>query len=110
MLATRKRGSPTLVAENGNPDLGKCQRRMVEEKKWYSLGPREKRVHQICSFMWADIFWIMSHSKEIVEQMFRDLIVEASRWDLETSRFVVDKYVDATHFLLKILSRYWVAL
>ena len=39
-------------------------------------------VHQICSFMWADNFRIMSHSKEILEQMLRDLIAEASRRDL----------------------------
>ena len=40
MLATRKRGSPTLVAENGHPDSDQCGRRMDDEKKWYSLGPR----------------------------------------------------------------------
>ena len=39
-------------------------------------------VHQICSFMWADNFRIMSHSKDILEQMIRDLIAEANRWDL----------------------------
>ena len=35
------------------------------------------------SFMWADNFWIMSHSKENLEQILRDLIEEASRWDLK---------------------------
>ena len=35
-----------------------------------------QRAHHICSFMWA------SHLKENLEHMFRDLIGEASRWDL----------------------------
>ena len=38
-----------------------------------------EKAHQICSFMWADNFWIMSHSKKNLEQMLRDLIEEASR-------------------------------
>ena len=37
--------------------------------------------HQICSFMWADNFWIMSHSKEHLEQMLKDLIEEAAKVD-----------------------------
>ena len=41
------------------------------------------REHQICSLMWDDNFWIVSHSKENLELMLRDLIEEASRWDLE---------------------------
>ena len=40
-------------------------------------------VHQICSFMWADNFWIMSHSKKHLEQMLKDLIEEAAEVDLE---------------------------
>ena len=39
-------------------------------------------VHQRCSFMWADNFWIMSHSEENLKHMLRDLIAEANRWDL----------------------------
>ena len=38
MLSARKRGSSTIVAEDGNPDLGQCGGRMDEEKKGYSLG------------------------------------------------------------------------
>ena len=33
--------------------------------------------------MWADNFWILSHSKENVEQMLQDVIEEASKLDLE---------------------------
>ena len=39
-------------------------------------------THQICSLMWPDNFWIMSHSKENFEQMLRDLIEESEKWDL----------------------------
>ena len=39
--------------------------------------------HQICSFMEADNFWIMSHSKKHLEQMLKDLTEEAARVDLE---------------------------
>ena len=38
MLAARKRGGPTLVAEDGNPDIGQCGRRMDEAKKRRSYG------------------------------------------------------------------------
>ena len=32
--------------------------------------------------MWADNFWVMSHSKSRLEQMLKDLIQEAKIWDL----------------------------
>ena len=41
-----------------------------------------EEVHQKCSFVWADNFWIMSHSKRNLEQMLRDLIEKAEKWDL----------------------------
>ena len=41
-----------------------------------------EKAHQMCSFMWADTFWIMSHSKRDSEQMQRDLIEEAAKWDM----------------------------
>ena len=39
--------------------------------------------HQICSFMCADNFWTMSHSKKHLEQMLKDFIEEAAKVDLE---------------------------
>ena len=54
---------------------------MDKEKKGILLDMEGERTHQICSFLWADNFWIMSHSKEHLEQMLRDLIEEANRWD-----------------------------
>ena len=38
--------------------------------------------HQIYSSLWADNHWIMSHSKMHLEQMMKELIGEADRWDL----------------------------
>ena len=43
----------------------------------------EAEVQQFCSFMWADNFRMMSHSKKHLEQMLQDLIEEAAKVDLE---------------------------
>ena len=62
------------------------------EEEWKKKGSdilldlEGEAAHLICSFMWADNFWIMSHSKEKLEHVLRDLIEEASRWDLEPKR------------------------
>ena len=45
-----------------------------------------ERTHHICSFMWADNYWAMSHSMALLEQMLKDLIQEAGRWDVEPKR------------------------
>ena len=42
--------------------------------------------------MWADKHWILSHSKTHLEQMMKDLIEEAERWDL-TCKSLVDKHL-----------------
>ena len=57
----------------------------TEKKKHGSLVGLQRRgekAHQICSFMWTDNFWIVSHSKRNWEQLLRDLIEEAEKWDL----------------------------
>ena len=33
--------------------------------------------------MWADSYWVVSHSKAHLEQMLKDPIQEAERWDFE---------------------------
>ena len=45
-----------------------------------------ERALQICTFMRPKNFWIMSHSKNHLEQMLRDLIQEAEKWDLHRRR------------------------
>ena len=60
-------------------------------------------AHQLRSFMSAHNFWIMSHTKSL-EQMLRDLIEEANRWDLVpkpaslwwTSTYDSEERVDVT--------------
>ena len=44
-----------------------------------------ERAHAICSFMWAGNFWIMSHSKEMLKQMLRDLLKKQADGTLEPS-------------------------
>ena len=34
----------------------------------------DEKDHQICGLMWADNFRLMSHSKEILEEMLQDII------------------------------------
>ena len=48
-----------------------------------------------CSFMWADNFWMMSHSKKHLEQMLKDLIEEAARVDFgaQAGKSVVDEHM-----------------
>ena len=94
MLATRKRGSLTLVAKDGNTDVGHCGGRMGEAKKRCSLDIDEEGgdEHQICSFMWVGDFWIMSLSKKHLEQTLKDLIEEAAKVDLEP-KLVVDEHI-----------------
>ena len=47
------------------------------------VNSREGPSHQVCSFTWADNNRIMSHSKAHLEQMLKDLIEDAERWDVE---------------------------
>ena len=56
---------------DGHAAIGKRGRSMGQERNGNSFGHKK---HQISSFMWADNFWIMSHSKSHLEQMLRDLI------------------------------------
>ena len=66
-----------------------------KKKMGVNMDTQERGNHQICSFMWADNYWIMSHSKVHLEQMMKELIEEAERWDLEPkpASFVVDEHV-----------------
>ena len=44
---------------------------------------QQEGYHQICSFRWADNYWILSHSKTHLAQMMMYLTEEAEEWDLE---------------------------
>ena len=47
-----------------------------------SLDLEGQTAHQICSFMWADNFWIVSLCEKSPEQVLRDLNQEAEKWGL----------------------------
>ena len=66
-----------------------------ERKNGILLDLKRQRKHQICSFMWTDNFWVMSHSKSHLEQMLRDMIQEAQNvgFGTEAGKLVVDKYL-----------------
>ena len=53
------------------------------EKNGVLMNNGEGQAHQTCSFMWTDNHWIISHSKMHLEEMMKDLIEEAERWDWE---------------------------
>ena len=42
--------------------------------------------------MWANNFWVVSHSREHLEQMLKHFIEEAARVDLEAGKSVVDEH------------------
>ena len=62
--------------------LASVEGKWKQKHRGLLLDFKGEKAHQICSFMWAYHFWIMSHSKTNLEQMLRDLIEEAEKWDL----------------------------
>ena len=44
--------------------LANLEEEWMKKRMGDLLDVEGERAHQICSFMWADNFWIMSHSKE----------------------------------------------
>ena len=73
--------APCLWQKMATQASANVEEEWMTKRKSILLDMEGERAHQICSFMWADNFWTMSHSKEILEQMLRDLIEETSRWD-----------------------------
>ena len=62
--------------------LGFVEGKWKQRNMGLLLDFKGERAHQICSSMWADNFWLMSHSKRNWEEMLRDLIEEAEKCDL----------------------------
>ena len=62
--------------------LASVEGKWKQKKHGLLLDLQGEKAHQICSFMWADNFWILSRSKRNLENMTRDLIEEAEKWDL----------------------------
>ena len=63
--------------------LANVEEEWMKKRKGVLLEKEGEGVHQIFSFVWADNFWIMSHSKEHLEQILNDLIEEAGKVGLE---------------------------
>ena len=49
-------------------------------------GNDTKRGDELCSILWADNNWFMSHSKQHLEQIATEFIAESERWDLRPNR------------------------
>ena len=62
--------------------LASVEGKWTEKNMGLLLDFKGDKAHLICSFMWADNFGIMSHSKRNLEQMLRDLIEEAEKWEV----------------------------
>ena len=59
------------------------------EKEWKKqqmeihIDRRQGRSYQVSSIPWADNHWVMPHSEKHLEQLMKELIEEAKRWNLE---------------------------
>ena len=59
---------------------------------WVQLEEKRRRIHfveirgksrQICRILWADNYRVLSHAKEHLQQLAKDVTDEADVWDLE---------------------------
>ena len=77
--------APHLWQKMATQKLANVEEEWMKQRKGVLMDIETKGggEHQICSFMWADNFLMMSHSKKHLEQMVKDLIEEAARVDLE---------------------------
>ena len=57
--------------------------RQAERALTFRTKPKDN--HQVCSFMWADKYWILSHKKENAEHMMKELVEEVDTWDMESN-------------------------
>ena len=78
-----ERRSTHAMVQHGIAEDMECGTRVDEEENGSPYGHASRWSHQMCSFLWADNYWIMSHSKMHSEQMLKEFIEEAGRWDLE---------------------------
>ena len=65
--------APRLWLKKAVQILGNVEPEWVEKEIGVLMETSEGRDHQICSLIWADNCWIMSHSKSQPEQMLKDI-------------------------------------
>ena len=83
--------SQLSIMSKASASLPKCRCRFCgalnkngRNRRWeFIFGTRNGGSHQFCNIMWAENDWFFSHSKTHLEQMMKDSIGEAERWDLE---------------------------
>ena len=71
--------APRLWQKMAQQLLANVEEERVSKRMAVFLDLEGQKKRQICSFMWADNFGIMYHSKNHVAQILRDLI---QKWDL----------------------------
>ena len=73
--------APRLWQKMATQILANVDEEWMKQRKGVLMGIEpEGEVHQICSFIWADNFWIMSHSKKHLEQMLKYLMKKRLKW------------------------------
>ena len=82
MSPPRKRRSSRLWQTMAAQLLASVEGKWKQENMGLLLDFKGEKAHQICSFVWADNFWIMSHFKQNLDRMLRDLVEEAEKWTL----------------------------
>ena len=79
MYPSRKCRSTTAVAQNGHADPGEGRAGVDEHNGELHTDRQHGGNRQICSFMWADNYWFLFHTKAHLEEMMKDLIEAAER-------------------------------
>ena len=75
--------APRLWQKMATQILANVEEEWMRKRNGILLDLEGEAAHQMCSFLSAHNLWIVSHSKENLEQMLRDPIEEANRWDLK---------------------------
>ena len=87
--------APRLWQKMASQIWATVEEEWMKKRKGVIVDVEGQGVHQICSLMWADNFWIMSHSEEHMEQMLLDLFKKQVKQTqrAQTGESVVDKHV-----------------
>ena len=88
--------APRLWQKMATQILANVEEEWMKQRKGFLMDIEEEGGgdHQICSFMWADSFWIMSHSRNLQEQMLKDLIRSGkSGFGAQACESVVDEHI-----------------
>ena len=82
-VSRRAEWKPKTMAKHSQTETLECRAKLESNKIGIHIQNELEDNNQVCSFMWADNYWIMSHKKENVERMMKELVEEVERWDME---------------------------